>query len=145
VGYFENLRRGQDPRYAHSWREITISARHHHDLPHARLAARCSWSFPDANTNGDSTYSVGRFIAPERDGTFTLVDFKLVPFSILCVQLPNCPMPLKQNRFTVPIEAGVREAGSEEGWLTQVPRAATCSLVAPAVTPPHGRAVAAGD
>jgi uncharacterized protein (DUF1684 family) len=71
------------------------------------------------STNGDSTYSVGRFlfIAPNADGSITL-DFNraVIPpcgFSYAF----NCPMPPKQNRFPVPIEAGEKNALNKAGEL----------------------------
>jgi uncharacterized protein (DUF1684 family) len=74
--------------------------------------------FADA-TNGDTTYSVGRFlfVAPNADGTITL-DFNraVVPpcgFSYAF----NCPMPPRQNRFSVPIEAGEKNALDKNGRL----------------------------
>lgn len=74
--------------------------------------------FADA-TNGDTSYSVGRFlfVAPNPDGTITL-DFNraVVPpcgFS----HAFNCPMPPKQNRFAVPIEAGEKNALNTSGGL----------------------------
>jgi uncharacterized protein (DUF1684 family) len=70
-------------------------------------------------TNGDSTYSVGRFlfVAPNADGTITL-DFNraVIPpcgFSYAF----NCPMPPKQNRFPVPIEAGEKNVLNKAGGL----------------------------
>ncbi|MDQ1578427.1 MAG: uncharacterized protein QOE21_1114 [Microbacteriaceae bacterium] len=70
-------------------------------------------------TNGDSTYSVGRFlfVAPNADGTITL-DFNraVIPpcgFSYAF----NCPMPPKQNRFPVPIEAGEKNVLNKAGEL----------------------------
>jgi uncharacterized protein (DUF1684 family) len=70
-------------------------------------------------TNGDTSYSVGRFlfVAPHPDGTITL-DFNraVVPpcgFS----HAFNCPMPPKQNRFPVPIEAGEKNALNTSGQL----------------------------
>jgi uncharacterized protein (DUF1684 family) len=70
-------------------------------------------------TNGDSTYSVGRFlfVAPNADGTITL-DFNraVIPpcgFSYAF----NCPMPPKQNRFPVPIEAGEKNVLNKSGEL----------------------------
>jgi uncharacterized protein (DUF1684 family) len=69
------------------------------------------------STNGDTTYSVGRFlfVAPNADGTITL-DFNraVVPpcgFSYAF----NCPMPPKQNRFSVPIEAGEKNPLNKAG------------------------------
>jgi len=71
------------------------------------------------STNGDTTYSVGRFlfVAPNTDGTITL-DFNraVVPpcgFSYAF----NCPMPPKQNRFSVPIEAGEKNPLNKAGGL----------------------------
>ena len=70
-------------------------------------------------TNGDSTYSVGRFlyIAPNADGTITL-DFNraVIPPCGFSYNF-NCPMPPKQNRFTVPIEAGEKNALAKDGSL----------------------------
>ncbi|MCU1546193.1 MAG: hypothetical protein JWP30_1293 [Homoserinimonas sp.] len=74
--------------------------------------------FADA-TNGDSTYSVGRFlfVAPNPDGSITL-DFNhavLPPCGFSYAF--NCPMPPKQNRFTVPIEAGEKNVLAKDGTL----------------------------
>ena len=74
--------------------------------------------FGDA-TNGDETYSVGRFlfVAPNPDGTITL-DFNLsvLPPCAFSYQF-NCPMPPKQNRFAVPIRAGEKQAVRPDGTL----------------------------
>jgi uncharacterized protein len=74
--------------------------------------------FGDA-TNGDETYSVGRFlfVAPNPDGTITL-DFNLavLPPCAFSYQF-NCPMPPKQNRFAVPIRAGEKQALKADGSL----------------------------
>ncbi|MDP3208830.1 MAG: DUF1684 domain-containing protein, partial [Rhodoglobus sp.] len=63
--------------------------------------------FADAS-NGDDTYSVGRFLylAPKPDGTITL-DFNraVLPPCAFSYNF-NCPLPPKQNRFGVRIEAG---------------------------------------
>ena len=74
--------------------------------------------FADA-TSGDSTYSVGRFlfVAPGADGSVTL-DFNqavLPPCGFSYAF--NCPMPPKQNRFSVPIEAGEKNALAKDGSL----------------------------
>ncbi|CAN5247372.1 DUF1684 domain-containing protein [soil metagenome] len=74
--------------------------------------------FADA-TSGDTTYSVGRFlfIAPNRDGSITL-DFNravLPPCGFSYAF--NCPMPPKQNRFSVPIEAGEKNVLKKDGSL----------------------------
>jgi uncharacterized protein (DUF1684 family) len=74
--------------------------------------------FSDA-TSGDSTYSVGRFlfIAPNSDGTITL-DFNraILPPCAFSYAF-NCPMPPKQNRFSVPIEAGEKQVLKKDGTL----------------------------
>lgn len=74
--------------------------------------------FSDA-TSGDSTYSVGRFlfVAPNRDGSITL-DFNravLPPCGFSYAF--NCPMPPKQNRFSVPILAGEKNVLKKDGSL----------------------------
>ncbi|MBC7589788.1 MAG: DUF1684 domain-containing protein [Salinibacterium sp.] len=74
--------------------------------------------FSDA-TSGDSTYSVGRFlfVAPNADGTITL-DFNraILPPCAFSYAF-NCPMPPKQNRFTVAIEAGEKQVLKKDGSL----------------------------
>jgi uncharacterized protein len=74
--------------------------------------------FADA-TNGDSTYSVGRFlfVAPNADGTITL-DFNraVLPPCAFSYNF-NCPMPPKQNRFPVAIEAGEKNVLNKAGDL----------------------------
>jgi len=71
------------------------------------------------STNGDSTYSVGRFlyVAPEPDGTITL-DFNrgVLPPCAFSYNF-NCPLPPKQNRFSVPIEAGEKNVLKKDGSL----------------------------
>lgn len=69
-------------------------------------------------TNGDTSYGVGRFlrVLPDEDGTITL-DFNrayLPPCAFS--NFFNCPMPPRQNRFAVRVEAGERTvlAGSGE-------------------------------
>lgn len=74
--------------------------------------------FSDA-TSGDSTYSVGRFlfVAPDAEGNVTL-DFNqavLPPCGFSYAF--NCPMPPKQNRFSVPIEAGEKNVLAKDGTL----------------------------
>jgi uncharacterized protein (DUF1684 family) len=74
--------------------------------------------FADA-TSGDSTYSVGRFlfVAPNADGTITL-DFNRAVLPPCAFSYAfNCPMPPKQNRFTVPIEAGEKNVLNKAGEL----------------------------
>jgi uncharacterized protein (DUF1684 family) len=74
--------------------------------------------FADA-TNGDSTYSVGRFlfVAPNADGTITL-DFNraVLPPCAFSYNF-NCPLPPKQNRFAVPITAGEKNVLKKDGTL----------------------------
>ena len=74
--------------------------------------------FSDA-TSGDTTYSVGRFmmVAPNADGSITL-DFNraYLPPCGFSYNF-NCPMPPRQNRFTVPIEAGEKNVLNKAGHL----------------------------
>jgi uncharacterized protein len=70
-------------------------------------------------TNGVDTYSVGRFLflAPNPDGTITL-DFNLAVLPPCAFSYNfNCPMPPKQNRFAVPIEAGEKNVLKKDGSL----------------------------
>ncbi len=74
--------------------------------------------FSDA-TSGVDTYSVGRFlfVAPDAAGNVTL-DFNraILPpcgFSYAF----NCPMPPKQNRLVVEIEAGEKNVRTKDGTL----------------------------
>ena len=70
-------------------------------------------------TNGDSTYSVGRFlyVVPNDDGTITL-DFNrgVLPPCAFSYNF-NCPLPPQQNRFSVPIPAGEKNALKKDGSL----------------------------
>ncbi|MBC7762581.1 DUF1684 domain-containing protein [Glaciihabitans sp. GrIS 2.15] len=71
------------------------------------------------STSGDSTYSVGRFlyIAPNADGSITL-DFNRAVLPPCAFSYAfNCPMPPKQNRFAVPIEAGEKQVLKKDGSL----------------------------
>jgi hypothetical protein len=71
------------------------------------------------STSGDSTYGVGRFlfVAPNADGTITL-DFNRAVLPPCAFSYAfNCPMPPKQNRFGVPIEAGEKNALAKNGSL----------------------------
>jgi len=71
------------------------------------------------STNGDSTYSVGRFLflAPNADGTITL-DFNraVLPPCAFSYNF-NCPLPPKQNRFQVAITAGEKNVLKKDGTL----------------------------
>jgi uncharacterized protein (DUF1684 family) len=74
--------------------------------------------FADAS-NGVDTYSVGRFlfIAPNADGTIVL-DFNLAILPPCAFSYNfNCPMPPKQNRFSVAIEAGEKNVLKKDGSL----------------------------
>ncbi len=74
--------------------------------------------FGDA-TNGDSTYGVGRFlkVLPNDDGTITL-DFNraYLPPCAFSYHF-NCPIPPRQNRFAVAIEAGEKNVLARSGEL----------------------------
>jgi uncharacterized protein (DUF1684 family) len=63
--------------------------------------------FMDA-TNGQGTYEAGRYleIDPRPDGSFE-VDFNLA-YNPYCAYNEHwsCPIPPKENRLSVPIEAG---------------------------------------
>jgi uncharacterized protein len=74
--------------------------------------------FADA-TNGDSTYSVGRFlfVAPNADGTITLDFNRAVLPPCAFSHYFNCPLPPKQNRFAVAIEAGEKNVLAKDGSL----------------------------
>jgi uncharacterized protein (DUF1684 family) len=74
--------------------------------------------FADA-TSGVETYSVGRFlfVAPNADGSITL-DFNLAVLPPCAFSYHfNCPMPPKQNRFAVAIEAGEKNVLKKDGSL----------------------------
>lgn len=74
--------------------------------------------FADA-TNGDDTYSVGRFLflAPNADGSITL-DFNtsILPPCAFSYAF-NCPLPPKQNRFPFRVEAGEKNVLAADGTL----------------------------
>jgi uncharacterized protein len=74
--------------------------------------------FADA-TNDVSTYSVGRFlfVAPNADGSITL-DFNraVLPPCAFSYNF-NCPLPPKQNRFGISIEAGEKNVLKKDGSL----------------------------
>jgi uncharacterized protein (DUF1684 family) len=74
--------------------------------------------FADA-TNGQSTYSVGRFLfcAPNPDGTITLnFNFAILPPCAFSFHF-NCPLPPAQNRFPFAIEAGEKNVLASNGQL----------------------------
>ena len=70
-------------------------------------------------TNGDSTYSVGRFLfpTPGADGTIEL-DFNraVLPPCAFSYNF-NCPIPPAQNRLAVPVEAGEKNVLDRDGAL----------------------------
>ncbi len=70
-------------------------------------------------TSGVDTYSVGRFlfVAPNPDGTIVL-DFNrsVLPPCAFSYNF-NCPLPPKQNRFAVAIEAGEKTVLKKDGSL----------------------------
>ena len=70
-------------------------------------------------TNGDTTYSVGRFlfVAPNPDGTITL-DFNraILPPCAFSYAF-NCPLPPTQNRFPFGVEAGEKNVLAKDGSL----------------------------
>lgn len=89
-----------------------------YDLAAFKAGRALQLVFADA-TSGDSTYSVGRFlfVAPNPDGTITL-DFNraVLPPCAFSYNF-NCPMPPKQNRFPVAIEAGEKNVLAKDGSL----------------------------
>jgi len=89
-----------------------------YDLPAFKSGRALQLVFADS-TSGNSTYSVGRFlfVAPNADGTITL-DFNRAVLPPCAFSYAfNCPMPPKQNRFGVPIEAGEKNALAKDGSL----------------------------
>ena len=99
--------------------EITFSKDGiHYNLAAFKAGRALQLVFSDA-TSGDSTYSVGRFlfVAPNADGTITL-DFNRAVLPPCAFSYAfNCPMPPRQNRFTVPIEAGEKQVLNKDGSL----------------------------
>lgn len=89
-----------------------------YDLAAFKAGRALQLVFSDA-TSGDSTYSVGRFLflAPNLDGTITL-DFNraILPPCAFSYAF-NCPLPPKQNRFGIPIEAGEKNVLAKDGSL----------------------------
>lgn len=87
-----------------------------YDLAAFKAGRALQLVFADA-TSGDATYSVGRFlfVAPNADGTITL-DFNRAVLPPCAFSYAfNCPMPPKQNRFAVPIEAGEKQVLNKDG------------------------------
>lgn len=87
-----------------------------HDLAAFRSGRALQLVFADT-TNGDTTYSVGRFlfVVPQPDGTIVL-DFNLAVLPPCAFSYAfNCPMPPMQNRFAMPIEAGERMVLAKDG------------------------------
>ncbi|BDI22945.1 DUF1684 domain-containing protein [Herbiconiux sp. L3-i23] len=80
--------------------------------------SRLQLVFADA-TNGDSTYSVGRFlfVAPDEHGEVVL-DFNraVLPPCAFSYNF-NCPIPPAQNRFPFPVTAGEKNVLDASGGL----------------------------
>jgi uncharacterized protein (DUF1684 family) len=89
-----------------------------YDLAAFKAGRALQLVFSDA-TSGESTYSVGRFlfVAPNADGTITL-DFNraILPPCAFSYNF-NCPLPPRQNRFAVAIEAGEKNVLKKDGSL----------------------------
>jgi uncharacterized protein (DUF1684 family) len=71
------------------------------------------------STNGESTYSVGRFLfpTPGDDGTIVL-DFNQAVLPPCAFSYAfNCPIPPAQNRLAVPVRAGEKNVLDSEGAL----------------------------
>ncbi|WP_294180598.1 DUF1684 domain-containing protein [uncultured Schumannella sp.] len=89
---------------------------HEFDLAAFKAGRALQLVFADT-TNGESTYSVGRFLflAPNADGTITL-DFNraVIPPCAFSYAF-NCPMPPKQNRFPFAVEAGEKNVVGKDG------------------------------
>lgn len=89
-----------------------------YDLAAFKAGRALQLVFADA-TNGDSTYSVGRFlfVAPNADGTITL-DFNRAVLPPCAFSYAfNCPLPPKQNRFPFAVEAGEKNVLAKDGSL----------------------------
>lgn len=89
-----------------------------YDLAAFKAGRALQLVFADA-TSGDATYSVGRFlfVAPNADGTITL-DFNRAVLPPCAFSYAfNCPMPPRQNRFAVSIEAGEKQVLDKSGAL----------------------------
>lgn len=90
----------------------------HYDLAAFKSGKALQLVFADA-TNGDTTYSVGRFLflAPNADGTITL-DFNRAVLPPCAFSYAfNCPLPPKQNRFPFPVTAGEKNVLTKDGSL----------------------------
>jgi len=120
---FQHLKDDEDAKHSPREEVIPGSIRFtrdgvDYDLAAFKAGRALQLVFADA-TSGDSTYSVGRFlfVAPNADGTITL-DFNraILPPCAFSYAF-NCPMPPKQNRFGVPIEAGEKNVLAKDGSL----------------------------
>ncbi|KOV52623.1 hypothetical protein ADL00_37005 [Streptomyces sp. AS58] len=73
-------------------------------------------------TNGTTTYGAGRFLFVQRtdDDNRVVLDFNraFVPPCGFSDQY-NCPMPPRQNRFHVPVQAGEKRPVFRDGFLAQ--------------------------
>lgn len=120
---FQHLKDDEDAKHSPREEVIPGSIRFtrdgvDYDLAAFKAGTALQLVFADA-TSGESTYSVGRFlfVAPNADGTITL-DFNraILPPCAFSYAF-NCPMPPKQNRFGVPIEAGEKNVLAADGSL----------------------------
>lgn len=97
-------------RFTHDGRDYNIAA--------FKAGRALQLVFADA-TNGDSTYSVGRFLflAPNPDGSITLdFNYAILPPCAFSYAF-NCPLPPAQNRFPFAIEAGEKNVLATDGSL----------------------------
>ena len=97
-------------RFTHDGQEYNIAA--------FKAGRALQLVFADA-TNGDSTYSVGRFLllAPNPDGSITLdFNYAILPPCAFSYAF-NCPLPPAQNRFPFAIEAGEKNVLATDGSL----------------------------
>jgi len=97
-------------RFSHDGQDYNIAA--------FKAARALQLVFADA-TNGDSTYSVGRFLflAPHPDGSITLdFNYAILPPCAFSYAF-NCPLPPAQNRFPFAIEAGEKNVLAKDGSL----------------------------
>jgi uncharacterized protein (DUF1684 family) len=120
---FQHLKDDEDAKHSPREEVIPGSIRFtrdgvDYDLIAFKAGTALQLVFADA-TSGDTTYSVGRFlfVAPNGDGTITL-DFNraILPPCAFSYAF-NCPMPPKQNRFPIPIEAGEKNVLAHDGSL----------------------------
>ena len=120
---FQHIKDDEDARHSPREEVIPGSIRFtrdgvDYDLAAFKAGRALQLVFADA-TSGDTTYSVGRFlfVAPNADGTITL-DFNRAVLPPCAFSYAfNCPLPPKQNRFGIPIEAGEKNVLAKDGSL----------------------------